>query len=80
MELEYEEYKSDPVSHSAFLTKRMNRPKMETESSVTAWENLVAATCEIDETKLDSLCIPDSGSRVYSYLYVWTDVWIDYCV
>ena len=52
MELEYEDYKSDPVNNSAFLTKRMNRPKMETESSVTAWENLVAATCEIDETKL----------------------------
>ena len=58
MELEYEEYKNDPVNNSAFLTKRMNRPKMETEYSVTAWENLVAATQEIDENALEgSSCV-----------------------
>lgn len=58
MELEYEDYKSDPVNNSAFLTKRMNRPKMETECSVTAWENLVAATQEIDENALEgSSCV-----------------------
>lgn len=52
MEREYNDYKSDPANNSAFMTKRMNRPKGETEFSVTEWENLVAATCEVDEKSL----------------------------
>lgn len=52
MQREYEEYKRDPANNSAFLTKRMNRPKGETEYSVTDWENLVTATREIDENAL----------------------------
>lgn len=51
MEMEYEDYKRDPVNHSAFMTKRMNRPKGETEYNVTAWENLEAATRELPELK-----------------------------
>lgn len=53
MEREYNDYKSDPVNNSAFMTKRMNRPKGETEFSVTEWENLVAATQGIDENALE---------------------------
>lgn len=41
--LEYEEYKQDPASHSAFATKRMNRPQGNTETEVTSWENILAA-------------------------------------
>lgn len=52
MQREYEDYKRDPANNSAFLTKRMNRPKGETEYCVTDWENLVAATHEIDEDAL----------------------------
>lgn len=44
MEMEYEDYKKDPVNNSAFMTKRMNHPKGETEYNVTEWDNLVAAT------------------------------------
>lgn len=35
MEMEYEDYKKDPVNNSAFMTKRMNHPKGETEYNVT---------------------------------------------
>ena len=52
MQREYEDYKRDPANNSAFLIKRMNRPKGETEYCVTDWENLVAATHEIDEDAL----------------------------
>lgn len=41
--LEYEEYKKDPASHSAFATKRMNRPQGNTETEVTSWKNILAA-------------------------------------
>ena len=41
--LEYEEYKQDPASHSAFATKRMNRPQGNTETEVTSWDNIMAA-------------------------------------
>lgn len=51
MDMEYEEYVSDPATHTAFMTKRMNRPPKETEYNVTKWENLVAATEEIPELK-----------------------------
>lgn len=41
--LEYEEYKQDPAGHSAFATKRMNRPQGNTETEVTSWDNIMAA-------------------------------------
>ncbi len=49
MEMEYEDYKRDPVNHSAFMTKRMNRPRMETQYNVTEWDNLVAATQKLPD-------------------------------
>lgn len=51
IEVEYADYIRDPVSNSAFMTKRMNRPRGETEFNVTEWENLVAATEELPELK-----------------------------
>lgn len=51
MNIEYVEYKRDPVNHTAFMTKRMNKPPKETEWSVTSWENLTAATQEIPDLK-----------------------------
>lgn len=41
---EFEEYKDDPAGHSAFATKRMNRPKGDQEVAVTSWENILAAS------------------------------------
>ena len=49
MEMEYADYVMDPANHSAFMTKRMNRPPKETEFNVTKWDNLVAATEELPE-------------------------------
>ena len=48
--LEYEEYKQDPAGHSAFATKRMNRPQGNTETEVTSWENILAANQPYPET------------------------------
>lgn len=42
--LEFDEYKDDPAGHSAFATKRMNRPQGDTEAEVTSWENILAAS------------------------------------
>lgn len=49
MGIEYADYVLDPVNHTAFMTKRMNRPPGETEVNVTKWDNLVAATEELPD-------------------------------
>lgn len=41
--LEFKEYLRDPAGHSAFPTKRMNRPQGNRETEVTSWENILAA-------------------------------------
>lgn len=51
METEYSEYLENPATHSAFMTKRMNRPPKETEYNVTKWDNLEKATRELPDLK-----------------------------
>lgn len=51
MDIEYAEYLLDPGTHTAFMTKRMNRPPKEKENNVTKWENLEKATRELPELK-----------------------------
>jgi len=51
MRIEYQEYKKNPVTHTAFMTKRMNRPPGITEWNVTEWDNLVKATREVPNMK-----------------------------
>lgn len=51
IEIEYNDYKRDPVNHTGFMTKRMNRPPGQTEYNVTNWDNLVAATKELPDLK-----------------------------
>lgn len=51
MRTEYAEYKRNPVTHTAFMTKRMNRPPGITEWNVTEWDNLMAATREVPDLK-----------------------------
>lgn len=51
MRIEYQEYKKNPVTHTAFMTKRMNRPPGVTEWNVTEWDNLVAATREVPDLR-----------------------------
>ncbi len=49
--LEYNEYKRDPVNHTSFMSKRMNRPPGLTEFNITEWDNLVAATADPPDLK-----------------------------
>lgn len=51
MRMEYEEYKLDPVNHTAFMTKRMNRPPGQTQYCVTDWENLEKATRSLPDLR-----------------------------
>lgn len=44
---EYNDYKDDPISHSAFATKRMNLPQGNVEIQVTSWENNTACSRDI---------------------------------
>lgn len=44
IKLEFADYLDDPVSHSAFATKRMNMPQGDKEIEVTSWENIKAAS------------------------------------
>lgn len=47
IEEEYQEYVDDPLSNSAFMTKRMNYFVGDKEKEVTSWENLERASREI---------------------------------
>lgn len=51
--LEYEEYKQDPAGHTAFATKRMNRPRGNAEAEVTSWANILAANQPYPENPAD---------------------------
>lgn len=53
--LEFEEYKEDPASHSAFATKRMNRPQGNKETEVTSWENILAANAPYPQDEPDAV-------------------------
>ncbi|MBQ7001702.1 MAG: terminase large subunit [Oscillospiraceae bacterium] len=47
--LEFDEYKDDPAGHSAFATKRMNRPQGDKEAEVTSWDNILAASAPLPD-------------------------------
>lgn len=49
IEKEYIDYKEDPISNSAFMTKRMNIPKGNKDQEVTSWENILATNQEIPD-------------------------------
>lgn len=49
MKKEYKDYVQDPIGNSAFMTKRMNIPKMANENQVTTWENILATGQIVDE-------------------------------
>jgi len=52
MELEYAEYKSNPIANSSFMKKRMNRPPSQNEGDITSWANIQACNRPIDETAI----------------------------
>lgn len=87
MDMEYSDYVMDPATHTAFMTKRMNRPTGETEFNVTKWDNLVEATKElpdltgrscvagIDYAKTDDFVVAGllfkDGEKYYWLYHTW---------
>lgn len=49
IEKEYEDFKNDPIIHSAFMTKRMNRPQGNKDAEVASWENILKTNDEIPD-------------------------------
>lgn len=49
IEKEYIDYKDDPISNSAFMTKRMNIPKGNKDVEVTSWDNILATNQPIPD-------------------------------
>lgn len=52
LELEYADYKRNPVANSSFLTRRMNCPPTQTEENITSWENVMATNQPIPWERL----------------------------
>lgn len=57
IEKEYIDFKNDPVSNSAFMTKRMNIPKGNQDIEVTPWENILATNQEIPDLNGCTCCV-----------------------
>lgn len=54
---EYQDYKLDPVTNSAFMTKRMNYPVGNRDREVTSWENILRTNRELpDLTRKTCVC------------------------
>ncbi|NWK10414.1 terminase large subunit [Clostridium cadaveris] len=53
IEKEYIDYKDDPISNSAFMTKRMNIPQGNKDVEVTSWENILATNQNIPYEELE---------------------------
>lgn len=49
IEKEYIDYLEDPVSNSAFMTKRMNIPEGNADKEVTSWDNILATNQPITD-------------------------------
>lgn len=52
LEIEYQDYVTNPVANVSFMTKRMNRPPVIMENEVTSWDNLLAASRPYDVSLL----------------------------
>ncbi len=88
MLMEYEDYRRDPVNHTAFMTKRMNRPPGQREYAVTDWNNLVEATkelpdlrgrscvCGIDYAKTDDFVVAGLLFKINDKRYWLHHTWV----
>ena len=52
LRLEYAQYKLNPASNTAFMTKRMNRPAKILENAAASWEDILATNQEIPEEQI----------------------------
>lgn len=61
--MEFSDYLEDPISNSAFATKRMNRPKDNLDTQVTDWDSVLATNREIPNMEgWDCICGIDYAS------------------
>ena len=51
IEKEYAEYMEDPNTHTAFMTKRMNRPQGRKDTEVASWENIMKTNGEVPDLR-----------------------------
>ena len=49
IEKEYADFVTDPIVHSAFMTKRMNRPQGRKDIEVTSWENILKTNGDVPD-------------------------------
>lgn len=49
IEKEYADFCEDPIIHSAFMTKRMNRPQGRKDTEVASWENILKTNAELPD-------------------------------
>ena len=52
LRLEYAQYKLNPASNTAFMTKRMNRPAKILENAAASWEDILATNQDIPEEQI----------------------------
>ena len=67
---EYIDYKEDPISNSAFMTKRMNIPQGNKDIEVTSWENILATNREIPNLEGASCAIGFDYVKLNDFLSV----------
>ena len=67
---EYIDYKEDPISNSAFMTKRMNIPQGNKDVEVTSWENILFTNREIPNLEGASCTIGFDYSKLNDFLSV----------
>lgn len=49
IEKEYADFCEDPIIHSVFMTKRMNRPQGRKDTEVASWENILKTNAELPD-------------------------------
>ena len=67
---EYIDYKEEPISNSAFMTKRMNIPQGNKDVEVTSWENILFTNREIPNLEGASCTIGFDYSKLNDFLSV----------
>lgn len=70
MKKEYEDYKINPYTNSAFMTKRMNIPKGSKDIEVTTWENILATNKEIPDLEGATCSVGIDYTKVNDFLSV----------
>lgn len=55
MELEYIQYRQNPITNRSFAVKRMNIKPKHSEGEITSWDNIAATAQPIDESRLAGL-------------------------